>query len=102
MDKLKKVLSGQDTEDRSGLSEVSAAEEARVSWTAALLPSRPRRRAQPGHCHRWQRRDFAEGVAPEPFPPSSREDGGGGGDTLEKDPRNLCGWERGPDLHPWT
>lgn len=77
MDKLKKVLSGQDTEDRSGLSEVSAAEEARISWKAALLPSRPRRGAQPGHCHRWQRGDFAEGVAPEPFPTSSREDEGG-------------------------
>lgn len=43
MDKLKKVLSGQDTEDRSGLSEVSADRAARISWKAALLSSRPRR-----------------------------------------------------------
>lgn len=43
MDKLKKVLSGQDTEDRSGLSEVSADRAAGISWKAALLSSRPRR-----------------------------------------------------------
>lgn len=43
MDKLKKVLSGQDSEDHSSLSEVRAAVEARTSWEAALLPSRPRR-----------------------------------------------------------
>lgn len=42
MDKLKKVLSGQDTEDRSGLSEVSVTGEAGVSWKAVLLSSRPR------------------------------------------------------------
>lgn len=81
MDKLKKVLSGQDTEDRSGLSEVSAAEEARISWKAALLPSLPRRGAQPGHCHRWQLGDFAEGVA------SSREDEGGSGVRPQKSVR---------------
>lgn len=55
MDKLKKVLSGQDTEDRSGLSEVSAAGEVGISWKAVLLSSRPRRRALLGHSHRWQR-----------------------------------------------
>lgn len=104
MDKLKKVLSGQDTEDRSGLSEVSAAEEARVSWKAALLPSRPQRGAQPGHCHRWQRRDFAEGVAPEPFPTSSRENRG----LWRKTPEICAGGSvgltctSGPDLHPWA
>lgn len=68
MDKLKKVLSGQDTEDRSGLSEVSAAGEVGVSWRAALLSSRPWRRAPPRHSHRWQRGLFVEGVAPEPSP----------------------------------
>lgn len=72
MDKLKKVLSGQDTEDRSGLSEVSAAGEVGISWKAVLLSSRPRRRALLGLSHRWQRGLFVEGVAPglsPTFPP---------------------------------
>lgn len=102
MDKLKKVLSGQDTEDRSGLSEVSAALAVRIPWTAALLPSHSRRRAQPGQCHRWQRGDFAEGVAPDPFPTSPREDRGSGA-RLEKSLRVEV-WVPGPpgslDLKP--
>lgn len=67
MDKLKKVLSGQDTEDRSGLSEVSA----RGSWhflerrPALLQPAAPN---SAGTQPQWQRGLFVEGVAPEPSP----------------------------------
>lgn len=63
---------------------------------------------------------------PAPFPPAARSSAGtlpqvaaqglcrgrgsrallyflsGEPGALEEDPRNLCGWERGSDLHPWA
>lgn len=90
MDKLKKVLSGQDTEDRSGLSEVSAAVEARISWVAALSPAR-------GAELSW---DTATGGStgtlqrawlPNPSQLPLRRTG-----ALQQGPRNLGEWECGP------
>lgn len=67
MDKLKKVLSGQDTEDRSGLSEVRAPGE--LAFLGQLPCCPPARRAE--LCRDTATggsASFVEGVAPEPSP----------------------------------